>query len=268
MTEAPPSKPRRRWLSFSLRFVLLVPVAVIAVPLAWKVNRVQNQRAVVAEVRRLDGRIVYDYQLALFNRTGILSEKQPSGMAWLRSLLGDDFFAEVADVYVNGDQVSDRTLFQIATLPHLESLIICSNSISDDGLKCLAGHGEVESLGLISSSVTGQGLTHLSGLKALKHLSLRLSSSHLECIAVLTNVNSLALHEMPAIMDEDLKRIATLDNLRHLSVVDVPITDDGLLHLYGMLKLQTLILGETQAGMEGVRKLRIALPNCTIQWNP
>ena len=53
MVDATPNT-RRRWLQFSLRFLLLL-IAVVAIPLAWKVNRVRNQRAVLAEIQRLGG---------------------------------------------------------------------------------------------------------------------------------------------------------------------------------------------------------------------
>ncbi len=168
MEDSPPT-PRRPWLRFSLRFLMLL-VALIAIPLAWKMNRVHNQRAVVAEVMRLNGQISYYHQrrrVKVARRTA-----EPPGPKWLRGILGDEFFADVDSVSVDGEQVNDHTIRQIASLPHLKRLGIRSNSISDAGLKNLAGHSELESLSLNSSSLTDTGLRHLCGMTKLESLSL------------------------------------------------------------------------------------------------
>ncbi len=267
MTDSPP-RPRRRWLRFSLRFLLLL-VAVLAIPLSWKVNCVRNQRAVVAELMRLNGLVGYHHQLRSVRVARRTAE--PPGPKWLTAFLGDDFFAEVILVSVGGEQVTDKTIYQVASLPHLNTLSISSNSISDAGVKSLARHSGLDSLTVTSAKVTEQGLMQLTGLKGLKHLSLGLFSvgdSELESITVLKQLESLDLHGMPAISDKTLDRLPKLNNLRHLSLRDVPITDVGLLHLYGMSKLESLRLVQTQASLEGMIERHNALPNCKIHTNP
>ena len=57
------SKPRRRWLQFRLKTLLLV-TAVLCVPLAWvgvRMNDKRKERAVIAELERLGGIVEYDY---------------------------------------------------------------------------------------------------------------------------------------------------------------------------------------------------------------
>ena len=99
----PPPAPRRRRsrLALSLRATMLL-VLLLAVPMAWKVNRARAQRRAVAEILRVGGKVYYDYQYsgdvrqysgADFNLRG-----KPSGPAWLRSRLGDEYFGEVTDV--------------------------------------------------------------------------------------------------------------------------------------------------------------------------
>src|SRR5277367_4493391 len=92
MSQSFPKPPRRPWLRFSLRFLLLM-IVVIAIPLAWQVNRVQEQRRLVAEVRRLGGRVFWDHEWS--PGPGQPSYRVPPGPKWLRYILGEDFFAHV-----------------------------------------------------------------------------------------------------------------------------------------------------------------------------
>jgi hypothetical protein len=59
--------PVRRRLRWSLRLSLVV-VAVIAIALAWKVNRARAQRQVLAIIRKKGGHVAYDYGT---NRSGM-----------------------------------------------------------------------------------------------------------------------------------------------------------------------------------------------------
>jgi hypothetical protein len=236
----PPSTPRRRWLRFSLRSLLLL-VVLIAIPLAWKVNQVHNQRVVVAEIQRLKGRVAYDSFMEWKGRPQILK-----GPEWLRGLLSDDFFTDVTVVQIGDPQVTDRTISQIATLPYLKWLSVRSNEISDDGLKYLAGKNTLEELHLHSSSITDKGLAQLVELKGLTRLESEvdhLSDSGLKQIAVLLRqLDSLKLAQTRGITDNGLKQLENLDNLRHLGLQDMLITDAGLVHLHGMENLKRLSL--------------------------
>jgi hypothetical protein len=54
--------PKRRWFQFRL-LTLFVLVAVVAIPCAWlkwKINRKAAERAAVAKIRRIGGRVYYD----------------------------------------------------------------------------------------------------------------------------------------------------------------------------------------------------------------
>ena len=268
MTTDAHCKPHRRWSRFSLRLLLLL-VAMIAIPLGWKMNRVHNQRLVVAEVTRLNGFVGYHHQLRSVKVARRTAE--PPGPKWLTAFLGDDFFADIILVSVGGEQVTDKTMYQVASLPHLNTFSINSDRIGDAGVRSLARHSGLDSLTVTSAIVTEQGLMQLTGLKGLKHLSLGLFSvgdSEIETITGLKQLESLDLHGMPAISDKTLDRLPELNNLRHLSLRDVPITDAGLRHLYGISKLESLRLVQTQASLEGMIELHNALPNCKIHTNP
>ena len=55
-----------------------------------------------------------------------------------------------------------------------------------------------------------------------------------------------------------------LTKLQSLFIGGTQVTDTGLVHLKGLTKLQTLELDGTQVTDEGVKKLKQALPNCSI----
>ena len=55
-----------------------------------------------------------------------------------------------------------------------------------------------------------------------------------------------------------MERLQTL-NLRHTQV-----SDTGLAHLEGLASLETLYLNGTMVSDSGVKRLRAALPNCSI----
>ena len=95
-------------------------VAAIAIPLAWEVNRVRNQRLAVAEIQRLHGRAVSNYR------------SPPSTVfgKWLEDTLGNDFFSPVVQVLVDDPDITDDTIARVAKLAHLSCLDLKSDKIT------------------------------------------------------------------------------------------------------------------------------------------
>ena len=122
MTTAPPTtpKPRRRWLQFSLRALIIV-MLLASVAMSWAAVRMQarKQKRAVEELRRLGG-VVYERQSDAFGNP--LPRK---GMpAWLRNLLGDDFFAADVEVIFSPCCTSSRDgLKQLKGLMQVKRLI-------------------------------------------------------------------------------------------------------------------------------------------------
>ena len=187
-----PPKSRRRWFSFSLRSLMLL-VAIVSIPLGWvgwKINRARNQRAVVAELKKLYADITYDNTLVF--ATG-RHAANPQGPKWLIRLLGEDYFVEVRGVTYDGSQVSDddgseitdETLSLIARLPEVLDVVICTGTgqITDKGLAHIAkirklkflrlgNHDQVSNRLQDSMKITDEGLVHLYGQRKLNYLSL------------------------------------------------------------------------------------------------
>src|SRR4051812_40427054 len=104
--------PHRCWFRYSLRTLLIV-VTIASAGFGWigvKYRSVLRRRAAIETIRAAGGRASYGHEESMF-RTA------PPGPAWLRWYLGDDFFAEMFGVALQGDAVTDAALASLADLP-------------------------------------------------------------------------------------------------------------------------------------------------------
>lgn len=104
-----------RRFRFSLR-AFLSAFIVVAVLLATLTNRAREQRETVAGLRALGWQVQYDWQGSLHG---------PPGPAWLRRIVGDDYFEEVVQVsFWGGEEMNTkRTEQSISFLQKLPNLI-------------------------------------------------------------------------------------------------------------------------------------------------
>lgn len=165
-------KPKRRWLRFSLR-TLLVFVVVLSVPLtwfAWRLEKARRQREAVEAILGLGGVVAYDYQV---DESGEWIEgAEPTAPEWLRKLLGDDFFCDVLCVDVfPAPKFGDDEARHLKGLTELEHLYLFSQ-ISDSGLAHLEGLTKLKTLSLNGTQISDSGLAHLEGLTRLETLYL------------------------------------------------------------------------------------------------
>ena len=161
------TKPKRRFLRFSLR-TLLVVMLVVCVVLGRKVEQVRKQREVVAWIEQMGGQVRYDYEIDDNRRR--LPNPRPPGPIFLRKLLGDDFFSIVVRVDYIGPEFSDVT--PLAGLTNLTSLALISTEVSD--VTPLAGLTSLKRLNLEHTEVSD--VTPLTGLTSL--LELKLGNTH------------------------------------------------------------------------------------------
>ena len=273
--------------------MLLVAIAGISLGwMAWKVDRARSQRAVVAQLSKMNVEIIYDYQIEAM--TSGRGNSAPPGPKWLNDLLGKEYFAEVYSVTVYDPQVTDETIALIARLP--EVAVVHFNSfkpatptnegtgITDGGFIHFAGMHNLEDVCVSSDRITGSGLVHLTGLTRLKKLLVHgwATDASLKHISKLDRLEFLGASEVAQITDSGLAHIAQLHNLRFLHLGrDKPfsrfrqdftmpnymkITDEGLVNLYGLKNLEFLCL-DAEVTQEGIEKLRKALPKCRVEWN-
>ena len=122
-------------LNFGWRFqfgirTLLVLVVAVALPCSWlavEIRKTGEQRDLVRRIRKLQGQVSYDWEHALeqFPPPGA----QPPGAAWLRALLGDDFFASVEAI--RNPEGTDASLAHLDICTRLRMLDLGASNVTD-----------------------------------------------------------------------------------------------------------------------------------------
>jgi hypothetical protein len=224
-------KRKRRWFQFRRRSLLIFTV-IVAVGFAWlgsKIERKRREQAIVDAIRERGGIVELDYV-----------NGEPAGPAWLRWLLGVNFFSDVQRVRIA--HADDAMLRGFTELTQLRTLEILGDGVTDAGLVNLKGLTRLQRLYLDNTKVTDVGLVNLKALNELQRLFL-----------ISTQVT-----------DAGLVNLKTLNELQLLRLDDTQVTDAGLVNLKGLAKLKWLSLETTRVTDAGVADLKKALPNCKI----
>ncbi len=227
-------RPSRRWFQFSLRTLLLF-ATLSAIPCSWlavKLREVKREEAAAAALEKAGGIVEW--------------EKTAAGPAWLCGALGEHFFAHVVSVVSSDGEVTDSTLEPLDAMNHLHRLSLFERNVTDAGLEHLQGLRELKELDLWHTNATDAGLEKIARLKQLEGLDIGMTKA----------------------TDAGLGKLVGLNNLQSLGLSGTSVTDAGLEHLQGMKQLTVVSLRGTHVTAAGVKKLRQALPNCTIDWAP
>lgn len=97
----------------------------------------------------------------------------------------------------------------------------------------------------------------------LKLNNTKITDNSLVEVAKLTNLTRLHI-ENTEISDNGLLQFKSLQNLEYLNLIGTSITDAGLANLYVLKNLKKIYLWKSKVTQSGVDKLKIALPNLTI----
>jgi hypothetical protein len=256
----PVSPDPRRLFQFSLRGLLFALTAV-AVWLGAHVNRVKNQREAVAELKKVNGLLTYEYQLG--PTRGHLLENvytwsfgpgwsspitqgptEPFGPKALRRFLGEEFFNDVVNVALMGGGTVDHHMPPLRKLARLKALQV------DKPHPC----GE--------NKLTNRGLDELCGIKSLRILHIwkatRITDSGLAELQRLTNLEELVI-ECPNLTDEGIRHLSKLPNLRRLSIISDRVTDAEIRHLAALGNLWELHLTSSRiegAGLANLERMK------------
>jgi hypothetical protein len=302
VTTSPPNtpKPRRRWLQFSLR-TLMILVLVCAVPFGWLASRIDDARAErksVAALSRIGAHVSYTSSPSLSTDSRFDSSTQQSTAAcrvdeWLDIRLFDRVvalhaeglgrgvspgqtldspIARVADLrqvqLINLDHslVTDGDLVHLRPLRCLRTLYLWGTNVGDAGIGNIADLAEIRILGLQRSLITDAGVERLRGLKNLVTLNLAETRVTDKCVPDLAGLRKLAQLDLSytQVTDVGLVHLRGLTQLRELHLDGTQVSDAGLTHLQGLTQLQWLYFRCTQVTDAGVAELQKALQNCQI----
>jgi Leucine Rich Repeat (LRR) protein len=203
--EAEPPKRKRRWFQFSLR-MLLIFTAIIALCCGWLVRRVEQKRRerdAAEAIVKLGGVAYYDCE---WRTQGLLFHAQPRGPAWMRKLLGENFFSDVELVSLDKNPDAKAALGYLGELTHLKFLTLSRINLTDDDLANLGELRDLQSLALSETKVTDIGLENLRGF---------------------TQLGSLELSRTQ-ITDVGLKHLKGLTKLQTLYLARSKVTDAGI----------------------------------------
>ncbi|MEX0613622.1 MAG: hypothetical protein WD229_16005 [Pirellulales bacterium] len=233
---ARPARLRRRWLQYSLRWLLVI-VTLSGIGLGLVVRRAERQRKAVAEVRA-SGEAWYKFEVS---PPPAVRGELP-GPDWLCRLLGVDYFAEVTNATL-AFSATDATVAHLSGLTSLKELSLYGTRVTDPGLAHLSGLTSLQWLSLDRTQVGDAGLAYLSGLTSLQVLWL----------------------DGTQVGDAGLAHLSGLTSLRELSLEGTQVGNPGLAHLSGLTSLRVLSLRGTQVTDAGYRRLQAALPKCRIR---
>ena len=232
-------KPKRRWFQYSVR-TLLVVVTLCAVLCSWlavKMRNAERQREAVAAIHKMGGIVIYDWQVDALGRQ--LPNAKPFGPAWLRSLLGDDFFASVAELRVHSKEFTDALLQDLIPQAKFRRVSIDDTNVTDGGLEHLKKLTHLTFLSLGGTQVTDAGLAKLDRLTELQILFLdrtRVTDAGMKHLRRLTKLDRLILRDTD-VTGLGLENLTGLTRLQVLDLQSTKITDAALQHIKGLKQL-------------------------------
>jgi hypothetical protein len=141
-----------------------------------------------------------------------------------------------------------------------------SSCVDDEGLKVLESLPQLRSLFLCGERFTDSGLSHLQAVPELRVFwlqSTRVSRDVLGTVKHLTHLEVLSVQGCD-LEDADLSDLLTMPQLKELYINSIHVTDASIEILSQLQHLEDLSLRGTGITSEGIAKLRIRLPNCTV----
>ena len=246
--------PKRRWFQFRLRTLLLL-MTVLAVWLGVQADRARRQARTLRAIKKSAQWVYFDYQMPGpgpwteedYHNADIC--RDPPGPAWLRRLIGDDYFRTVVGVghltqetipYAQNlpqlggcvmldPGVQDEDLAQLAGLKNLQEIQCYSDPITDEGLRHLQSLTGLENLRL-SNHITGVGLVHLCRLPKLRSIFFDRGATPagLRQACALPALQELCLCNCAEMRDDDLRDLGNATHLKQLRLSWLPISDAGL----------------------------------------
>ena len=221
----------RQYLRMSLR-TMMVLVLILAVLLGWRVNKARQQARAVAAVQKNGGWVHYDYE---FVGGKLTKGAEPWAPRLLRTILGDEFFQEIEHVSLVYDD-STGTRYDNKDLTTRDDLF--AQIASQPGIKTLLLHG---------TQATDEGLKYVGKMTSLESLyfwdATSITDAGVAHLAGLKNLKNVHI-SWSKITDESLVLLSSLPKIEELSLQDNHFSDAGFLRLKGQNTLKQLATGQ------------------------
>lgn len=194
----------------------------------------------------------------------------PGGPQWLRRVVGDRFmgvFETVERVGLMKSRGANRAVEYLPRLHQLKHLVLYGSDITDTGLVAVAECRQLEGLSLMETRITDSGLIHLKQLRRLKYLTVgsELTNKGLGHLGNCPQLEELTL-SCPNVTDAGLVHLTKLKQLRRLQIMDGgKISDDGLVQIGKLRRLEHLLLDQTAISDRGLEHLK-GLTGLRVLW--
>lgn len=257
------ARPRRRWLQFKLR-TLLVLMLSACIPLAWltmKRERTRRQRRAVVAIDNAGGNVWYVGKPRTGGRWGRSSNIIPYDSQQLSENPLDRLVEEATAGDVVAVDFALRGIFYRPPSSAKHRISVDGQDIESNASGEWILHRRLDRDGM---EVPRGAPTHLVWrefelLPALELLNLgdrSTGDADLREIAKLTQLRCLLIGNACDVTDAGLECLSALKKLRVLSLSGSKITDDGLRHLATLTRLEVLELDHAPIRGSGLAHLR------------
>ncbi len=257
MTDVPPTvdRPRRRWLSFSLR-TLAVLLTAMCLFLGWigpKWIEAQREERIVEQLRAAGIWISYDYQQEWTNGD---PDPIPYGPFVLRYLFGEHTFSRVDTLIVQPGEPCDPVMPLLPEFSELRQIVFRTNvQLSDESVQALAECHKLKEIRLLAGGMTAPQLAILSTNSSIEEMMLADGSASDACLAELRRFPNLKKVWIDSNQTTDVgfHALAEVTSLESFIPRTIPkVTDDGFKPLHNLKHLKQL---ETHNLFSGTNRL-------------
>ncbi len=270
---------RRSFFQFRLITLLLLPV-IVAAPCLWLAGALrtkERERRAVAALMRIKERERRAVAALSEHGYGVIYASEIAPRRKLHSpprletpIPGADLF----DVVVGATFLRPTSRSRLPTnllraFGNLRTLSVIGSRVTDDDLKALGVVEGLEWINLCNTPITDDGLVNLGQLSRLRFIdasNTKVTGATAGELARLEGLTDLLLYDCP-ICDDGAVAIGRLRQLRNLALAGTQVSDKGLCELAQLGNLEALNLRLTRVSSAGVKRLRRALPNCSIEFS-
>lgn len=249
--------PKRHWLRFSVRGLLLL-VLLVSIPLGLigrDLIRSKSEEYLVNDIQIADGYVRYDYVYQVMPPPGTMGltiakfdEHEPKGHWLIRKIFAKNIYSYVTYVSLRWSPDPNTILPRIDTLSRLENLTIPSGPLSDESIDGILRLRHLKELELVDTQIMPEQMRRLAAIDTLETLRVSQRAATDAVLCEVEHFHSLKeiFVEDATITDRALQAFGKLNRLNCIGIDNAQgVTDKGLKYLVNLLNLETLFADDT-----------------------